>query len=445
MSTAVDIDDYFCQECGIMMACSHIDLVGRIDELIALRNQIVSNGYFIVRRKLPNNALSEAFQNANKFFCQTIELKEQAYSLDRARRGYSSVHTDNFASLSGFKKPNDIVEKFRIGPVDDHSLDEYYASKEGRVHFFPNTWPNHIDGFQCAVETYYQEMTALSCLLLAMLERLFDLPVDSLVKTMERHTSILGLNAYLPLDAYPPSVYEEHLVSKAMGGVECSDKVTISDHKAFDDMQNAIIERVAEHVDVSVFTIVAEACLGVTASDSSASMMQDGTLEEGEDHKIKLQMYNNQVKAWEDVNLSSDCFLVNVGECLSDWTRCSSPATMTTSSPISAASSSALPALSSYYIPPARHRVIETLDAPSATYTQSSRSSRYSMAFFCAPSYTAPLVWPNQLVSSEQAAGELIREGGSNGLDAVKVLDYGKWRQKKIKETVRIIKSAKQT
>ncbi|RYH14039.1 isopenicillin N synthase family oxygenase, partial [archaeon] len=329
MNVVFDVDEYYCQECDKMMNCSHIDLMGWAEELQTLKTQIMLNGYFIIHHKLPNSTPAKAFQCSKIFFSQNQETKEQTYSLDRARRGYSSVQTDNFASLSGFKKPNDIVEKFRIGPIETDFIDEYYTSKEGRVHFFPNTWPNHIEGFQVALEAYYEAMRKLSCYLLALVERLFDLPVDSLVREMHRHTSILGLNAYLPLSTYPPTVYKEHIK-----GVN---KDEMRDDNGLGGTNNIAIERVAEHVDVSVFTIVAESSM--ERGDDNTGV--EGSSGEGEavnttspsSHQIKLQMFNCQLEAWEDVHLGPDCFLINVGECLSDWSRSTSRIQCSPSSP----------------------------------------------------------------------------------------------------------------
>eukprot|EP01031_Cornospumella_fuschlensis_P028665 gene28665-34607_t len=484
MHLAFNLDDCYCQECGKMMDCDHIGLADRAKELQLLKSQLVSTGYFVVRHKLPDSTLMEAFRSCQAFFSQRREDKERAYSLDRARRGYSSVQTDNFASLSGFKKPNDIVEKFRIGPIEGTTSDEYYTSKEGRVHFFPNTWPNLSGGFQVSIEMYYEEMRKLSCSLLVLLEHLFDLPKGSLVSTMHRHTSILGLNAYLPLSTYPASVYEEHFRRLGSRGSQQEDKA----HDKIDGVdieQSNVIERVAEHVDVSVFTIVAEASIVMDTDAAKAdctSMMSSGdntniSVEAGgivlrddsstaddisAKHRVVLQMFNYQLDAWEDVHLEPDCFLVNVGECLSDWTRSCRPPSLQAFSSALSSPSSTLPKVAAkplYLIPPARHRVIEKIESLSSSTSPlpdissiSCVRSRFSLAFFCSPAYTAPLVWPDNsndaTFSHGGLEGKTIAQTSDCDTvvgrgDTIDVMVYGKWRQKKIKETVRIIKSTK--
>ena len=69
---------------------------------------------------IPETLIETTFANTGEFFMSTDEIKKQAYSKDRARRGYSSCHSENFASLLGtVDAPNDNVEKFRCGPMVD--------------------------------------------------------------------------------------------------------------------------------------------------------------------------------------------------------------------------------------------------------------------------------------------------------------------------------------
>ena len=91
---------------------------------------------------------------------------------DRARRGYVPMNAENFASLlpstHGLPQPNDLVRKFRVGPLSRSQDDEesQTSSKERNLcHnslLQPNVWPTteHSDDesiltFRSDVETYY--------------------------------------------------------------------------------------------------------------------------------------------------------------------------------------------------------------------------------------------------------------------------------------------------
>ena len=72
---------------------------------------------------IPQSLIESTLATTADFFAGSEETKKQACSKDRARRGYSPCHTENFASLLGtVDAPNDSVEKFRCGPmVDDNT------------------------------------------------------------------------------------------------------------------------------------------------------------------------------------------------------------------------------------------------------------------------------------------------------------------------------------
>ena len=62
--------------------------------------------------------IKQVKQVAYEFFNQSIEYKLSKCSKDKARRGYSSLYSENFSSLIGkYNRPNDSVEKYRIGPL----------------------------------------------------------------------------------------------------------------------------------------------------------------------------------------------------------------------------------------------------------------------------------------------------------------------------------------
>ena len=265
------------------------------------------------------------------FFSSPLELKMKSCSKDKARRGYSPLETENFAALVGIKdKPNDKVEKYRYGPVIDPSClysQHYFSSKAATVHFFPNSIENLDHNYQQALAQYYKLMEKLSLCVLYILEIAFDLEAGSMVSPSmpPYHTSILSINHY-PLDT---------------------------------EIQPAV-ERVADHTDVSLFTIVTE--MGTMCGADDAANPAKNT---------QLQMLDRNTNDWIDINLGPEEFLVNIGDYL-QYISCGK-------------------------LHSARHRVISV---------ESGKIPRESFAYFCTPRYDAIIDWKQKdreaLVSSDE-------------------------------------------
>lgn len=324
-SMIVDLEAFYCSECNQFLQCDHILSTVYAEYKQQLQESLCNDGYCVIQTAGSSSCLDNTFQVIKAYFSQTIEEKSASVSLDRARRGYSSLSADNFASLVAEVKPNDTVEKFRIGPLveemESSALDdEYYRSKEGRVHYFPNTWPDAPAGFQAAISSHYKRMEVIAGQFMHILEVVFALPTGSLCDPLRRHTSIMGMNAYLPIP--PPS----------SSALPCN--------------HYGMVERVAEHTDVSLFTIVTDQCL---------------------DDRVSLQML--VAGQWKDIRLTHGQFLVNIGECMQHW--------------------------SGGILSPARHRVVEMAGSGAV--------ERYSIAYFCSPDYTTSLQWPDGRQGSEQA------------------------------------------
>ncbi|CAM9152239.1 unnamed protein product, partial [Ectocarpus fasciculatus] len=212
---------------------------------------------------LDNELQRRAFRLSEQFFKQPLETKERAISKDKARRGYSPYATENFSSLNGECKPNDLVEKFRIGPDIsglDTNEDPYYSCKEGRINFFPNTWGGTPVGMEETLNCYYRQMEQLTSCILSILEVGLNLPTGVFTSHLRRHTSILGVN-YFPVT----------------------------------DIANAT--RVAEHTDVSLLTILAHEPDG----DGLEICSRGGV--------------------WREIKPIENALIINVGDCLQYWTN----------------------------------------------------------------------------------------------------------------------------
>jgi isopenicillin N synthase-like dioxygenase len=210
---------------------------------------------------------------ARDFFASPAEQKLQAVSKDKARRGYSPINTENFASLIGNVASNDIVEKFRIGPLEtqeskesDVASSDYYSTKSGRIYFFENAWAGTSAELQTALTTVYATLSPLARDLLSALAIGINLPANYFTEKMYRQTSIMSVNCY-------------------------SDRHTAG----FEASPDSCL-RVHEHTDVSLLTLVLQSDRG-------------------------LQIKNKSTNTWETVECVPGSLFVHVGDCLQYWSR----------------------------------------------------------------------------------------------------------------------------
>lgn len=201
------------------------------------------------------------------------DVRRSTLTRDRARRGYSPMCTENFASLVGQNGPHDLVRKFRMGPPE--------AKGESSL-LQPNVWPtpswDQREEFQTTLQDYYQQICqAAETIVQAICDTVGNNNnnknnlLSSLSSSSSTHTSILTLLGY------------------RVG----------SRHK-----RRPPTPLVAPHTDVGVVTI-----LVFDAGDCAV-----------------LQRYSESQGDWIDVTLppSDDddnvVFVVNIGDCLAELT-----------------------------------------------------------------------------------------------------------------------------
>jgi isopenicillin N synthase-like dioxygenase len=242
----VNISPFVSKTCS----CEHTFCHCKEDVVEKLLKSISSLGFvFIEGHEIPEALQTNVFQQLQTVFHQNFDEKKIFLSKDRARRGYSPVESENFASLVGEKRPNDLVEKIRFGPeLDSAQLqDPYYSSKEGRIHFVRNEWGNDDNvQFRSVILQYYEHMERVAHTILEILALSLETRADSFTASMTRHTSILTANGYPP-------------ISRICGAV--------GDYQL----------RVAEHTDVSLITIVNQYQCGVI--DEHGNAIAGGGLE----------------------------------------------------------------------------------------------------------------------------------------------------------------------
>ena len=149
----------------------------------------------------------DALEATRQYFSADESLRQSTLAGDRARRGYSPVGTENFASLAGDDAPNDVVKKFRVGNEGRTSNLE-----SGSALLSSNAWPTEEAWgeealiFRESIEKYYQSLErAGRTILSAILEGMRQFSAESASRCMNllagggcaaTQTSILTLLGY---------------------------------------------------------------------------------------------------------------------------------------------------------------------------------------------------------------------------------------------------------
>lgn len=150
-----------------------------------LLRQLHSDGFALVHGTgIAGQLCRQALHVTHSFLQEADEsVRRSCLSTnDRARRGYSPMNTENFASLIGQEGPNDLVRKFRMGPpstitsssqstnnsdIPDPTTPATSAQSSSLLR--PNVWPvpsndqwdaQLCHDFQSTLEAYYDQICA---------------------------------------------------------------------------------------------------------------------------------------------------------------------------------------------------------------------------------------------------------------------------------------------
>jgi isopenicillin N synthase-like dioxygenase len=261
----------------------------------SLINTLRRDGYCLIRGTGISNELCEAALRSTKSFLQDADesVRRSCLTKDRARRGYSPMCTENFASLIGEQGPNDLVRKFRMGPC---AVD---TEAERNSLLAPNVWPStdvwdheSCSDFQSSLEDFYEQACAAAhsvvraiCSGATKHESQIESPMSVLsMKDSLSHTSILTLLGYRK--------GSRHAKSK----------------------KKHMHPLVATHTDVGVITM-----LLFDAGDCAVLQRKDTS--------------SGSKEPWANVVLpsrvpSDPIFIVNIADCLSDLSDGDLPSTL---------------------------------------------------------------------------------------------------------------------
>ena len=208
---------------------------------------------------------------AQAFFDLPIEVKLQNAALKYKSRGYTALGEQGLSYASDDDElkqdtshPPDLFERYRIGPVDrpEHLGATFQTYAE--TAYAPNQWPAHPIAFKEVMEGFYRSMNDLSRELMRLFAMALDLDRHWFDSKIDRGMSSLAINHY-PAQTTPP------LPGQLRAGA---------------------------HTDFGTLTIVA-----ATAGPGG------------------LQIRDRVHKTWVDVQTSPDCFVVNIGDMMAQWSN----------------------------------------------------------------------------------------------------------------------------
>jgi isopenicillin N synthase-like dioxygenase len=296
-SIAVDMSPYCCSQTlqygsDTILNCQSVAR--------SLLTQLRETGFCYVRgtgisSELCHDALSvtNAFlQNANE------DVRRSTMTMDRARRGYSPMCTENFSSLVGQHGPNDLVRKFRMGPSVDTTANCATNSLLQR-----NVWPDEkcwdVDSaraFRSTLEMYYKAASrAAQAVVLAICDGL-------LLENPELQPT---LDPFMRQKEKGSNSNETCCSTTTSSILTCLGYRVGTRHKGNDKGP-----LVAPHTDVGVITML------LFDNGNCASLQRS----DGKD-------------GWVDVHLPSrvprdPIFVVNVADCLSEMSQGNLPSTL---------------------------------------------------------------------------------------------------------------------
>jgi len=314
----------------------------------SLLDRLKSDGFALVRGTgISGQLCREALRVSHSFLHEADESVRRSCmsKRDRARRGYSPLNTENFASLIGELGHNDLVRKFRMGPPSIHTTSHQQQCSETKnsstVTSLPllsngtssllqeNVWPSpsisagwdavDSEDFQSTLESYYDKVCyAANKIVQAICEGLI-LEYPELGPSLE----VLSSSSPIMTQAHDEENNENSNLINCSGNSSAPNTSTSiltllgyrtgSRHKkAHQKKKREVRPLVAAHTDVGVITV----------------LLYDG----GDCAVLQRQLHKND-NQFENVVLPSQVeddpiFVINIANCLSALTGKRLPSTV---------------------------------------------------------------------------------------------------------------------
>ena len=258
-----------------------------------LIHQLQKDGFCLIRGTGISRQVCESALHWTNAFLQGADesVRRSCLAKDRARRGYSPMCTENFASLIGAHGPNDLVRKFRIGP-------NVLSGKDYNALLNPNIWPttevweeDSCHAFRSTLEEFYDR----SCLAAHLVVRAICKGLVTKMPSLETSMSVLAMNDSLA-----------HTSILTLLGYRKGARHKLSQKKHVHPL-------VAAHTDVGVITM----------------LLFDG----GDCAVLQRREIASDKDSWIDVKLppkvpNDPIFVVNIADCLSDLSQGFLPSTL---------------------------------------------------------------------------------------------------------------------
>ena len=255
-----------------------------------LNDALQRDGFALVKGTgIPGTLCKDALQAAKSFLHEADEsVRRSCLTKDRARRGYSPMCTENFASLIGEQGPNDLVKKFRIGPesTTDRTLSSLHQS---------NAWPSddwghdNASSFKSSIEDYFEQTCRAADMILQAI-------VDGIMSQNNESSESIKVLSESAASADGKSEVKNHTSILTLLGYQSGSR-----HKK--GSKGYMRPLVHAHTDVGVITMLHFDCGRCASLQRAATRSNDNT--------------------WVDVELppmldDDPLFVINVGDCLSE-------------------------------------------------------------------------------------------------------------------------------
>jgi len=235
------------------------------DEAVnAIRRACEDVGFIVITGHGVSKAtLARIEAKAREFMGLPVDEKLRYARNDGIYRGYTPAKAASIGLSHDDDSKRELCELFTVNRFDDPEAARRAGLREGREGFFaPNIWPEGLDGFKEAFETYYVIMENLATELMHLMALALGLPEDWFDPKIKDHITNLVINYYPELT----------------GTVETG------------------VFRKGAHSDWGSLTI----------------LYHDGA--------PGLQIKSPEGN-WEDVPLVDDSFVVNIGDLMAMWTN----------------------------------------------------------------------------------------------------------------------------
>lgn len=313
-STIIDMSVY-CQPFNNSHGNPEIQ-TGKRECYTELNRTLQTDGFALVRGfGIPPSICNDALRAARSFLHEADEsVRRSCLTKDRARRGYSPMCTENFASLIGEQGPNDLVKKFRIGPppstttTGDAKLNLHPISSLHQ----PNEWPtaeawdeDKAQFFKSSIEEYFEAICKVAdCTLRAICD---GITAENANADIAESMKVLSESSNTDNDTDHDNKSKNHTSILTLLGYQTGSRHKRG-HKAF------MRPLISAHTDVGVITVL-------HFDGGKCASLERAAKKSANDDNIASENVE-----WIDVTLpifgggddDDPVFVVNVGDCLSE-------------------------------------------------------------------------------------------------------------------------------